>query len=221
MKARHYPKTMKTLAFSSLALSLLMGTAFAQFTPTPPDAVIRNKVAVRDGFALSSDGPVMMTRDGVTQKVVQEFLLTNGAQLFPNGDIVFYTGDREHLRPNQLLTLDGLIEHTPVTAQGVAPVVLPGATGNNVVGISSRDGITVSGADALITRNGVTERVTKQFQLSSGVLVNPDGTFTKDGKSLTLRENQILGFDGILREARIHETGPTVPPVASHEKSGG
>ena len=219
MKPLNLPNTMKTLAFSSLALSLLMGSAFAQFTPSQPDSAIRNKVAIRDGFALSSDGPVIMTRDGVTQKVVQEFLLSNGTHLFPNGDIVFYTGDREHLRPNQLLTLDGLIEYTPVTAQGVAPVVVRGATGNNVVGVSSRDGITVSGADTFITRNGVTETVAKQFQLSSGGRVNPDGTFTKDGKSLILRENQILGFDGVVRDARIHETGPTVPPIASPEKA--
>jgi hypothetical protein len=80
------------------------------------------------------------------------------------------------------------------------------------VGISSIDGITVSGADTFITRNGVTEKVTKKFQLSkSGVVVNPDGSFTsKDGKSLILRENQVLGFDGVLRDARIRETGRPV-----------
>jgi len=46
--------------------------------------------------------------------------------------------------------------------------------------------------------------------------VNPDGTFTtKDGQKVTLRENQILGFDGVLRDAPIHETVPTAPAVLS------
>jgi hypothetical protein len=208
---------MKTIVSISLALCVLMGTAFAQLPsqPTPDDANRQNGV-VRDGFTLAKGGRVMVTRDGVTDPVVQEFVLTNGTHLYPNGDIILYTGDRQHLGANQLLTLDGTLFDTPVTAQGVAPVYPPGARKDPVVGVSSRDGITVSGNDTLITRNGVTEKVSKPFQLSSGVVVNPDGSFTpKNGKSLILRENQILGFDGVVRDARIHDTGPAVTPATS------
>jgi len=159
----------------------------------------------------------MMTRDGMTQLVDQEFVLSNGTHLFPNGDIIYYTGDRDHLRPDQLLTLDGMFfDKIHVSGQGVAPVYPPGATKDPVVGISSRDGITVSGADVFIARNGVMEKITKQIRLTAGVVVNPDGTFTtKDGQKVTLRENQILGFDGVLRDAPIHETVPTAPAVLS------
>jgi len=197
-----------------------MGTSFAQLPSQPTvNSANRQNGAVRDGFTLSN-GQVMVTRDGVTQRVVQEFVLTDGTHLFPNGDIILYTGDRRHLKPNQLLTLDGMIQDTPVTAQGVAPVYPPGATKDPVVGVSSQDGITVSGADTLITRNGITEKVNKPFQLSGGVVVNPDGSFSKDGKSLILRENQVLGFDGILRDARIRESVPAPSSLASPEKTG-
>jgi hypothetical protein len=197
----------------------LIGTAFAQFTGQPaPDSFKRNTIAVRDGFALSKDGQVVVTQDEVTRTVNQQFVLSNGDIVYPNGDYILFTGGREHLQPNQLLTLDGVLENTPVNADGAAPVVLPGAKDNNAVGISSQDGITVAGADTFITRNGVMDKVTKQIQLAHGVLVNPDGSFIKNGQTVTLRENQVLGFDGVLREARIHETGSAVPPTASPDK---
>ena len=204
---------MKTLAFASLTLCVLAGTSIAQVSSPTIDSPKRENGAVRDGFTLSN-GQVMVTRDGVTQKVNQEFVLTNGAHVFPDGNIIFYTGAKAHLRPNQLLTLDGMMEDTAVTRSGVAPVFPAGASKDAVVGISSRDGISVSGADTLITRNGVMEKVTKSFQLSGGLVVNPDGSFTsKDGKSLTLRENQVLGFDGVLRDATVRESVPAPAPA--------
>jgi len=212
---------MKTLLSFSFALCGLTGVAFGQLTSQPsPDVVRRDNGDVRDGFALSKDGQLMVTREGETKKVVQEFVLTNGTHLYPNGDIIYYTGDKDHMQPNELLTLDGMIEHTKITAKGIAPLVPSGVRDNDIVGISSQDGITVSGADTLITRNGVTEKITKPFQLAGGVVVKPDGSFTtKDRKSLILRENQILGFDGVLRDARIHETEPTLSPAASPGKA--
>ena len=211
---------MKTLAYYSFAACVLMGTAFAQFVGQPsPDAFKRNTVAVRDGFALAKDGQVMITEDEVTKKVDQQFVLSNGAIVYPNGDYILFNGGREHLQPNQLLTLDGVVENMPVNADGAAPLIPPGAKDNNVVGISSQDGITVAGTDTLITRNGVTDKVTKQIRLAHGVLVNPDGSFTKNGQTSALRENQILGFDGVLRDAPIHDASPTAAPLASPDKA--
>jgi hypothetical protein len=196
-------------------LCVLVGTALAQLPSQPtPDSAKRENGAVRDGFTLASNGDVMVTRDGRTQKVNQEFVLTNGTHLFPNGDIIFYTGGKNRLQAGQLLTLDGMVENTPITAAGIAPVY-PAGVKSNDVGISSLDGITVMGADTLITRNGNTDKITNQLQLSSGVVVNPDGTFIKDGTKLTLRENQVLGFDGVVRAARIHDTGLPVPATGT------
>jgi hypothetical protein len=211
---RRFSFTMKMLASTTLALCVLIGTAFAQLPgQSTPDSIKRDNGVVRDGFSLAANGDVMVTRDGRTQKVNQEFVLTDGTHLFPNGDIIFYTGGKSRLQAGQLMTLDGLVENTPITTRGVAPVNPPGVSANvkNEVGISSRDGITVSGADALITRNGNTDKITKQLQLSSGVIVNPDGTFIKNGAKLTLRENEVLGFDGVVRSAPIHDRGTLVP----------
>jgi hypothetical protein len=210
---------MKTLALASLALCALMGTSIAQLSSSPTlDTPKRENGVVFDRFTLSSAGLVMVTRDGKTQRVVQEFVLTNGTHLLPNGDIIFSTGKRTHLQHNQLLTLDGVVQDTAVTKGGAAPVYPAGATDDRVVGISSHDGISVSGADTLITRNGVSEKVIKEFELSGGTVVKPNGSIVdKDGKSLILRENQVLGFDGVLRETRVRETIPSGDSLASPE----
>jgi hypothetical protein len=210
--------TIKTLVSASFALCVILGTTSAQLPSQPTvNSVKRENGAVRDGFILLN-GRLMVTRNGKTQKVVHEFVLTNGASVLPTGEIVLYTGARRHLRPNQRLTRDGIIENIVVTAHGLA-TAYPLAVDEDDVGVSFRDGITVSGAGALITRNGVTEKITRQMGLSNGVLVNPDGTFTKDGRKWTMRENQILGFDGVLRDARIYVTGPTVSFTENAEKS--
>ena len=67
----------------------------------------------------------------------------------------------------------------------------------NEVGISSRDGITMSGKDVLVTRNGVTETLTREMELANGVRVMVDGTVVaRDGGKLTLGPSQLLNFDG-------------------------
>jgi hypothetical protein len=67
------------------------------------------------------------------------------------------------------------------------------------VGLSSRDGITISGADLMMTRNGVTEKVTKVLELENGTRVQPNGTITTaEGAKIVLRPAQILTFDGRL-----------------------
>ena len=65
------------------------------------------------------------------------------------------------------------------------------------VGISARDGITISGADLMVTRNGVTEKLTKDLELQNGIRVKANGTITTaEGSKVVLRPTQILTFDG-------------------------
>src|SRR4051794_32714540 len=73
----------------------------------------------------------------------------------------------------------------------------PTAPAADPVGISAREGITLSGTDVMITRNGVTERLQKELALPNGLRVQPNGTIrTADGGTLSLRPGQILSFDG-------------------------
>ena len=70
------------------------------------------------------------------------------------------------------------------------------------IGLSSADGITLSGSDALVTRNGISERLSQELRLSDGTRVQPNGIVTRpDGPELTLRASQVLNFDGTLRSA--------------------
>lgn len=89
------------------------------------------------------------------------------------------------------------------------------------VGLSANDGITVSGADAFITRNGVTEKIAKDVTLQSGVTVRPDGTFLMaDGTKITIRPNQLLTLDGKLIEAPVRRTSTPVAPGSSTTNAG-
>src|SRR5687768_12157412 len=73
---------------------------------------------------------------------------------------------------------------------------VPAATSAEV-GVSSRDGITISGASVLVTRNGATETLNKELEFSNGLRVFPDGTIlTRDGGKLSLRPTQVLTFEG-------------------------
>jgi hypothetical protein len=88
-----------------------------------------------------------------------------------------------------------------------APVVPP--ANKDEVGVSSRDGITVSGGEALITRNGRTEKLTKEFALQNGLRVQPDGRLiSKDGSSINLKIDQLLTFDGKI----VALPHPVIPP---------
>ncbi len=79
----------------------------------------------------------------------------------------------------------------PITAN-------PAAAGNGVqVGVAKRDGVTVSGDEAFVTRNGATEKLTKELALPSGVIVKPNGMMIlPDRTEAPLRASQILTFDG-------------------------
>lgn len=84
----------------------------------------------------------------------------------------------------------------------LAPTPLPESP--KEIGISSRDGISISGAEAMLTRNGVTEKLTKELTLPDGTRVLPNGTVrTPGGAEFALRSSQVLGFDGKLIEAPV------------------
>ena len=97
----------------------------------------------------------------------------------------------------------------------------PNKAGDGVqVGVAKRDGVTVSGGEAYVTRNGATEKLSKDLILPSGVVAQPDGTILlKDGTKATLRANQMLNFEGKVMElpADPNENpgGRVAPPAAA------
>ncbi|MEZ0257173.1 MAG: DUF6799 domain-containing protein, partial [Chthoniobacter sp.] len=104
------------------------------------------------------------------------------------------------------------VESTPVTRS-------PAAAGDGVaVGISKRDGVTVSGSEAFVTRNGVTEKLVKELRLPSGVLVRPDGSVLLSNNAETnLQADQLLTFDGhivaIPNDPNVNPALPTIAPT--------
>ena len=98
---------------------------------------------------------------------------------------------------------------TGTTTTGVVPIPPAGKD----VGISARDGIVISGTDVLVTRNGVTEKLTKELGFTNGVRIRPDGTVVKaDGSKVTMRPGQLLTFDGELREVLVDRSGNAGTP---------
>lgn len=84
------------------------------------------------------------------------------------------------------------------------------AKGSSEVGISAQDGISLSGTDVMVTRNGVTEKVGKELILPNGIHVMPDGTvLTSEGNKFTLRATQTLTFDGKLIDTAAKTIVPT------------
>ena len=92
-------------------------------------------------------------------------------------------------------------------APGTTTIVtkeMPTAPVSSEVGVSSRDGITLSGTDVLVTRNGVTKTLTEPLELPNGVRVQLDGTILAgDGGKFRLRSTQVLTFDGKILDAPI------------------
>jgi len=77
------------------------------------------------------------------------------------------------------------------------------------VGRSAKDGITVSGERAFVTRNGKTEALVDRLTLDDGTEVMPDGTIrTKDGRAIALKAEQVLGFNGTITAAPIKDPPP-------------
>jgi len=94
-----------------------------------------------------------------------------------------------------IATVSAQTADTAVTA--TTTTTAPTAAAADPVGISAREGITLSGTDVLVTRNGVSETLKKELSLPNGLRVQPNGTvLTADGGSLPLRPGQVLTFDG-------------------------
>jgi hypothetical protein len=95
------------------------------------------------------------------------------------------------------------------------------ATTGEDVGISARDGITVSGADVMVTRNGRTEKLEAPLKLDGGTIINPDGSVRfADGRKVTLRAEQRLTFDGRLLESPVQPNPPPIPAVPATAAPG-
>jgi hypothetical protein len=197
---------MKTFQCAVALSTLLLAAALAQTsTQTNTDNATNTVVgaSARDGFTLRG-AEVVMTRSGVTTKVARDVVLPNGLRVLANGNIVRADGSSTALRPNQLLTLEGNFQDVILTPEGVAPLssVAPGPAPKANAGISSKDGISISGTEVFLTRNGVTEKVTSDVRLPNGAMVRPNGTLIlSNGNSVTLRPNQILDLNGVLRDA--------------------
>lgn len=203
---------MKTSLLSLLAVLLVGPASLGQISS--PGVVPGGKVSARDGFTKSGTS-VLLTRNGVSQKIEKEIRLENGLRVQGDGTVTLPSGEKAALRDNQLLTLSGNFEEVALSPQGTAPVssvITPREKVGEEADISAIDGVTVSSGAAVVTRNGVTERLSQELKLTNGTKVTPDGTVTlADGKQVTLRANQVLTFEGLLRET----PGRSIPaPVA-------
>jgi hypothetical protein len=211
---------MKPLPMTFLVCSALITAAHAQ-NPVPNAPVIdkehhnpnfseppQHSISTgtsRDGFFLSNSS-VYMVRNGVTTLVEREIDFPNGLRVMPSGKVTLRDGREVDLLRNQWLNFEGTLEDYAALPPPAPPT---DSKASRESGISNRDGITISGADVFITRNGITDKVIADVRLPNGVIAKPNGTIVLgNGKSVTLRFDQVLGLDGQLREA------PVPPPPA-------
>jgi hypothetical protein len=140
----------------------------------------------------------------VTQKVEKDLTLKNGMKVSADGSVVLPNGEKASLKNNQLLTLNGTFETVALTPQGTA-LGPSGSTLNKPgeeVAVSAQEGISFSGNQAVVTRNGVSQKLKSELRLGNGARVQPDGTVIySDGTTTTLKGSQILTFDGVVRDA--------------------
>lgn len=203
-----------------LLLALLIASSVSLPAQAPsPGVVSSTAVSARDGFTRGGTA-ITFTRNGVSQKVEKEVILENGLRVRPDGSVILPNGQNATLGNNQILTLQGVIEDTALTQQGTAPVTSGGAPmkkQGEEVGLAAHDGISVSGGEALVTRNGVTERMAKELKLANGTRVQPNGGVTMpDGTQITLKAEQVLTFDGVVRDIpQRPNTNPGSPNLQS------
>jgi Domain of unknown function (DUF6799) len=199
---------MRTFQFI-LAVSLAWSSAAFCQLPAIAEKVnrarITSKSSARDGFT-RYNGDTLVTRKGVTEKVTREVIVPNGLRVSPDGSVVLPDGSKTALRNNQILTFDGVIEDTPLSQSGTAQMPSGGsqtAGARPDLGLYGNDGITGTSSTVFMTRNGVTQQVTSDVRLDSGIRVQPDGTITlANGDKINLKPGQLLSFDGVLKEAR-------------------
>jgi hypothetical protein len=138
-----------------------------------------------------------------------------------NGDVTMRNGDSSALRANRLLTPEGVFVDVPAADRDLVanPSGQAKSAAKTEVGISDRDGITISGADVLITRNGVTEKVKSDVKLPNGVVARADGTVTmSNGSKIALRSDQVLDLHGVLHDAPVRPNPAGPDPSSSNPK---
>jgi hypothetical protein len=199
---------------ASLAGAVLAQEPLNQNIQDPPQRSISTGAA-RDGFFVR-DNKVFIVRNGVTTQVEREMLFPNGLRVLPNGTVTLRDGREVTLLPKQWLTFEGSIDDRVVEIAPDRPVAAHPSTIRES-GVSARDGVTVSGGDAFITRNGTTEKIVGDLRLANGVIVHPDGTvLLANGRKITLRAEQLLDLHGRLHEAPVQPNPPGIDPSLSN-----
>jgi len=210
---------MKLLTLSLVCSGAMLTSSFAQTTANTNDSNATQTVlggSARDGFTLRGT-EVVMTRAGITTKVDRDMILPNGLRVKADGNVTLRDGSATALRPNQLLTFDGTFQDVLLTPQGVAPLssVESGPAPKAAVGVAARDGVYVSGTEAFITRNGVTEKVTSDIRLPNGATVKPSGIVELgNGNRITLRSTQMLDLNGVVRDIPVRGAAAAPVPAA-------
>ena len=76
------------------------------------------------------------------------------------------------------------------------------------LGASARDGFTLRGTELIMTRDGVSTKVNREWALSGGARVHANGNITlADGSTTSLRANQILTFAGDIEDVVLTPEG--------------
>ena len=220
---------MKTLHVFSIFSALILTSGLAQqpqvgpsLAPARPNGVAGPpavETTTHDGFWLRHKVPVM-TQNGVSTPLAVDVVLPNGLRVQKDGTVTLVDGSKSVLQENRLLKFDGRFVPLPVSmeaAAGTIPTVPDVSRANRKeIGLSARDGITVSGTDVLITRNGVTDKVTTDLKMPNGALVRPNGRVTlANGEHITLRPDQLLDLNGVLRESPVVPNPPGPAPSSS------
>ena len=73
--------------------------------------------------------------------------------------------------------------------------------------------MTVTGGQAYITQNGLTEKIYDDVRLTNGAVAKPDGTVVlNNGNTITLRTDQYMDLTGVLHDKRVR-------PAASGQRT--
>jgi len=111
------------------------------------------------------------------------------------------------------LGLSALAFTSAVGQQTTAETNAANAT-HTVPGASARDGFTLRGTEAVLTRNGITSKLDREVVLPNGLRVLPNGNVTlRDGSSTALRGNQLLTLEGTFQDVLLTPEG--VAPLSS------
>jgi hypothetical protein len=219
MKTYHVLSIFSALMLSSGMAEQQVGPSLAPARPNGLNGPPAVATTSHDGFWLNHK-VAMMTQSGVSTPLTDNVKLPNGLRVQKNGTVTLLDGSKSVLQENRLLTFDGQFVPLPTSmeaAAGTLPTVPDVSRANKKeVGLSSKDGVTVSGTDVLITRNGVTDKVTSELKMPNGALVKPDGRVTlANGQHIILRPDQLLDLHGELREAPVLPNPPGPAPSSS------